>query len=212
MKNKALVLFALSALLLSGCMGKRILTEGSSANPVFEVQEGIVLDWSQIGSDMDAEFENNEEYPEALSVNYMVDQEGKSIDLTLIVKQGATPEAAVAFANAAVRYLNDEAALQDFSYEMSGESSYGGFFKEYDLKLIVLPDSTMERQEFWLVDMQIPKGSDTPITAKEGAVVMEVQEEGEAEEEETKNTLNQQLESQEAGMELGAGTLRGENG
>ncbi|MDF2888337.1 MAG: hypothetical protein K0R23_2722 [Lacrimispora sp.] len=122
---------------------------------------------------MDEEFVGNEEYPMALSVNYSMDPKVKSLDLTLVVKAGATPEEAVTFANAAVRYLNDVAADQDFSFERSTENSYGGFFKNYDLHLIVMPDYTMKEKQYWLVDMDIPKGSDEKIVSKEGAVVME---------------------------------------
>ncbi len=173
MRNKVLMICAVSAMLLTGCTQSHILAGGGPAEPVFETQQGIVLDWTQIGNDMDEEFVGNEEYPMALSVNYSVDQEKKSIDLTLIVKAGTTPEEAVTFGDAAVRFLNDEAAVQDFSYERSGETSYGGFFKNYDLHLIVMPDYTMKEQQYWLVDMNIPKGSDEKIVPKEGAVVME---------------------------------------
>lgn len=173
MRNKVLMICAVSAMLLTGCTQSHILAGGGPAEPVFETQQGIVLDWTQIGNDMDEEFVGNEEYPMALSVNYSVDQEKKSIDLTLIVKAGTTPEEAVTFGDAAVRFLNDEAAVQDFSYERSSETSYGGFFKNYDLHLIVMPDYTMKEQQYWLVDMNIPKGSDEKIVPKEGAVVME---------------------------------------
>ena len=91
MKNKALIICAMSAMLLTGCTESHILASGGPAEPVFETQQGIVLDWTQIGNDMDDEFVDNEEYPMALSVNYSVDNENKSIDLTLIVKQGTTP-------------------------------------------------------------------------------------------------------------------------
>ncbi len=173
MKNKALIICAMSVMLLTGCTKSNILASGGPAEPVFETQQGIVLDWTQIGNDMDEEFVDNEKYPMALSVNYSVDQENKTIDLTLIVKEGTTPEEAVTFANAAVRYLNDEASMQDFSYEKSSDTSYGGFFKDYDMHLIVMPDYTMKEEKYWLVDMDIPKGSDEKIVPKEGAVIME---------------------------------------
>jgi hypothetical protein len=182
MKNKALMICAMSAMLLTGCTESHILSSGGPAEPVFETQQGIVLDWDQIGSDMDDEFVDNEEYPMALSINYMVDKEDpekKRIDLTLIVKEGTTPEEAVVFANAAVRYINDEAAMQDFSFEKSSATSYGGFFKEYDMHLIVMPDYAMNEKKYWLVDMDIPKGSDKKIVPKEGAVIMETTAEDE---------------------------------
>lgn len=195
MRNKVLIICAVSAMLLTGCTQSHILAGGGPAEPVFETQQGIVLDWTQIGNDMDEEFVDNQEYPMALSVNYSMDPKEKSLDLTLIVKEGTTPEEAVTFANAAVRYLNDVAADQDFSIERSSDTSYGGYFKDNDLHLIVMPDYTMNKNQYWLVDMDIPKGSDEKIVPKEGAVVMETtatddteqadESETEAEEEQT---------------------------
>ncbi len=185
MKSRALMICAMTAMLLTGCTQSHILASGGPAEPVFETQEGIVLDWTQIGSDMDEEFNNSEDYPMALSegtVNYQVDQEKKSINLTLMVKAGTTTGEAVEFANAAVRYLNDEAAIQDFSYERSSDTSYGGFFKDYDLHLIVMPEYAMKENQYWLVDMEIPKGSDAEIVPKEGAVIMESSAEDQGEE------------------------------
>lgn len=185
MRNKALMICAMSVMLLTGCTEKHILNSAGPAEPVFETQQGIVLDWDQIGNDMDEEFVNNEEYPMALSVNYSVDQKNKNIDLTLIVKDGTTPDEAVVFANAAVRYIGDEAAMQDFSYEKSSDTSYGGFFKDYDLHVIVMPDYRMKEEQYWLVDMDIPKGSDEKIVPKEGAVITEATTEDQEEDTES---------------------------
>lgn len=190
MRNKALMICAMSVLLLTGCTEKHILNSTGPAEPVFETQQGIVLDWDQIGNDMDEEFVNNEEYPMALSVNYSVDQKNKNIDLTLIVKDGTTPDEAVVFANAAVRYIGDEAAMQDFSFEKSSDTSYGGFFKDYDLHVIVMPDYRMKEEQYWLVDMDIPKGSDEKIVPKEGAVITEAT--AEDQEEDTESTESDQ--------------------
>lgn len=190
MRNKALMICAMSVLLLTGCTEKHILNSTGPAEPVFETQQGIVLDWDQIGNDMDEEFVNNEEYPMALSVNYSVDQKNNNIDLTLIVKDGTTPDEAVVFANAAVRYIGDEAAMQDFSFEKSSDTSYGGFFKDYDLHVIVMPDYRMKEEQYWLVDMDIPKGSDEKIVPKEGAVITEAT--AEDQEEDTESTESDQ--------------------
>jgi len=190
MRNKALMICAMSVMLLTGCTEKHILNSTGPAEPVFETQQGIVLDWDQIGNDMDEEFVNNEEYPMALSVNYSVDQKNKKIDLTLIVKDGTTPDEAVVFANAAVRYIGDEAAMQDFSFEKSSDTSYGGFFKDYDLHVIVMPDYRMKEEQYWLVDMDIPKGSDEKIVPKEGAVITEAT--AEDQEEDTESTESDQ--------------------
>ena len=91
MKKKVLIICGITAMLLAGCTKSNIVT-GGPAEPVFETQEGIVLDWGQIGDDLDEEYLNNEDYPKAVSVNYSVDPDKKTIDLTLMMNAGATPE------------------------------------------------------------------------------------------------------------------------
>ena len=66
-----------------------------------------------------------------------------------------------------------EAAVQDFSIETSTEDSYGGFFQDYTLNLIVMPDGMMTDKSVWLVNMTIPAGSNEAIVPAEGAKVME---------------------------------------
>lgn len=200
MKNKALIICAMTALMLSGCTKSNILASGGPAEPVLETQQGIVLDWPQIGSALDDEFLNNEEYPMALeegSINYSVDQNEKTIELNLVVKSGTNEEEAVRFADAVIRYLNDEAATQDFSYERSSDTSYGGFFKEYDMHLIVMPEYTMEQKQYWLVDMDIPKGSDEKIVPKEGAVLTEPESEVEEDEDQAEDEAVETEETEE---------------
>ena len=72
-----------------------------------------------------------------------------------------------------MRTINDEAAVQDFSIETSTEDSYGGFFQDYTLNLIVMPDGMMTDKSVWLVNMTIPAGSNEAIVPVEGAKVME---------------------------------------
>lgn len=198
MKNKTIMIFAVSAMLLTGCTKSNILASGGPAEPIFETQKGIELDWTQINTDIDDEFTENEQYPMALSVNYDLDKVNKAMNMTLMVKHGTTPEQAVEFANAAVKFLNDEVATQDFSYEKSSDTSFGGFFKEYDLKLIVMPDYTMKENKYWLVDMNIPKGSNQTIVPKEGAEVMETTaaDEEETEEESSKEVTETKVQKE----------------
>jgi hypothetical protein len=201
MKNKAIMIFAVSAMLLTGCTKSNILSSGGPAEPVFETQKGIQLDWTQINTDIDEEFTENEQYPMALSVNYDLDKDKKTMNMTLMVKHGTTPDQAVEFANAAVKFLNDEVATQDFSYERSSDTSYGGFMKEYDLKLIVMPDYTMKENKYWLVDMDIPKGSDQTIVPKEGAEIMETTA---ADEEDTEEESSEEVTETKAQKETEA--------
>ncbi len=176
MKKHLLIILGMTALLLAGCTKSNIVS-GGPAEPIFETRNDIQLDWKQIGDDLDETFLDNEEYPMAVSINYNAEQEGV-LSMTLMVKEGTTPEDAVVFADAVVRTLNDEASIQDFSIEASTEKSYGGYFDKTTLELIVMPDGMMEDKSTWLVDMTIPAGSNEPIVPKEGAAAMETTAEG----------------------------------
>lgn len=160
-------------MLLAGCTQSNIVKGTAAAEPVFETQKGIVLDWGQIGDDLDEQFVNNVDYPMAVSVNYSVDPDKNSMELTLMVHAGTTKEEAVTLANAVVRTVNDEAAVQDFSIEKSSDTSYGGFFQKNTLLLKVIPDGMMTDKSVWLVNMTIPAGSDEAIVPIEGARVAE---------------------------------------
>lgn len=172
MKKKVLIICGITAMLLAGCTKSTIVT-GGPAEPVFETQEGIVLDWEQIGNDLDESFVDNTDYPMGVSVNYKMEPDKNTLELTLMVKEGTTPEDAVTYANAVVRGVNDEASMQDFSYAASTETSYGGFFQKNTVNLIVMPDGTMTNESLWLVNMTIPAGSDEKIVPIEGAKAME---------------------------------------
>lgn len=165
---KKFLMLCSCVLLLCGCTKSNIVTGQGPAVPEFETKEGIVLDWGQIGDELDAAFTENEDYPMGVSVNYAMDPETKTLDLTLLVEDETTAEDAVLYANAVVRGLNDEVATQDFSYETSSEESYGGFFKEYTINLIVMPNGSQSNESRWLVNMTIPAGSDEKIVAVEG--------------------------------------------
>lgn len=173
MKKHALIICGITALLLVGCTKSNIVKNGGPAEPVFETQEGIVLDWSQIWQDLDAQFIDSGDYPFAVSIGGNADPDNKTLGLNLMVHAGTTPEEAVAYANEVVRVVGDEAATQDFSYATSGADSYGGFFDEYTLDLTVLPDGTQASESLWLIDMTIPAGSNQAIEPIEGAVTME---------------------------------------
>lgn len=197
MKKKMLIICGITAMLLAGCTKSNIVT-GGPVEPVFETQDGIVLDWGQIGDDLDEEFLDNEDYPQAVSVNYSVNPDTLTMDLTLMVHAGTTPDDAVAFADAVVRMVNDEATTQDFSIEASTEDSYGGFFQDYSLNLIVMPDGMMEDQSVWLVNMAIPAGSNEAIVPVEGAVVMEPTEAYDEELEEAEGSGDEEAEETQA--------------
>lgn len=164
---KKLLLICSFIFLLSGCTKSNIVTGQGPAVPEFETKEGIVLNWDQIGNNLDEIFTETEDYPMGVSVNYSIDPENKVLDLTLLVEDNSTPEEAVEYATAVMKGMNDEVATQDFNYTMSSSESYGGFFKEFTTNLIVMPNGSQSNEGRWLVDMTIEAGSDAPVVPVE---------------------------------------------
>lgn len=172
---KKLLLLLSCTVLLCGCTKSNIVSPDAAVpetemvvggNPDLAVKDGIIIDWTEVGKEMDDTFTDQSEYPMSESVNYAFDESTKSFELTLMVKEGTTKEDAVEYATAVIKGLNDEIATQDFSYETSSETSYGGFFAKNDLKLMVIPGTPYTDKDSYLIDQVILAGEDTPVEAK----------------------------------------------
>lgn len=173
MKFKKVLLLLGCAVVLCGCTKSEIVSPqgGSRAvdRPDFETKEDVSLDWEQISVDMDTVYTDESSYPMCSgedAVNFDIDPAQKTAKINLFVKEGTTKEAAVVYANAVVKGLNDEIAVQDFSIEKSSATSYGGYYKDKTLSVTVIAGTPMSGKDNYLVDQTIEPGADTMIQAK----------------------------------------------
>ena len=156
------IVFALSA---GACANSDIVANKSmdSDKPVFETQKNIVLDWSQIRSDAEEQFNDKTLYPMSDYIDMAFKENENKVLLIWSLSDEISDDEALAYGNEYIRAINDYAATQDFSIEKSSETSYGGLFGEYDLEIqLFRADDIMEDSKY-IVNQVIKAGTDTNL-------------------------------------------------
>jgi len=148
------------SLALCGCTDSNIVAPGGELSPDFETRAGIELDWEQAFADMDSTYIDDKE---AINIGYFLNEEedgSETIYITAIVEPGTTKSDAANLGTRLVKSLNDFLAEQDFSYEQSGESTYGGIISRYNIGVRVLAEDKTESAEQALVNDLIKIGDE----------------------------------------------------
>lgn len=156
--KKMLILIASCVLFLSGCTKSNIVAPSLAIEPETDIKEGLEIDWGQVWDGLDENFIDPEAYPIAVEIGGAVEPEQKYAQLTIQVKEGTDPEEAVAYAMEVAKGMNDEVAMQDFKYEQSSEDSFGGFFKEYTLQVMVYPEGKYFEEDQCILDITVQPG------------------------------------------------------
>lgn len=146
--NKRIKIFMLAAggtILLAGCTKSNIVSpDAAELKPDFERYANIEIDTDQIYNNLDMLFLNSEEYPMAAGMDFELnmgnDEEGY-VDITAVVKDDTTPEDAAIYAEALIKAVNDEVAMQDFNYGESGEDTFGGIYQDNEIRLKIYTES-----------------------------------------------------------------------
>lgn len=144
----------------AGCTKSNIVApeESLRLEPETEILDNIQLDWEEIGTEVENTFENPELYPICDSVNYRYVPELNHFQLTITVKEDAELKDISEYTSAVIKGINDMIAVQDFSYARSSATSFGGFFEENDLQLMVIPGDMYTPEEQYILNTTIPKG------------------------------------------------------
>ena len=156
------IVFALSA---GACANSDIVVNKSpdSDKPVFETQKNIVLDWSQIRSDAEEQFNDKTLYPMSDYIDMAFKENENKVLLIWSLSDDISDDEALAYGNEYIRAINDYAATQDFSIKKSSETSYGGLFDKYDLEIqLFRADDIMEDSKY-IVNQVIKAGTDTNL-------------------------------------------------
>lgn len=155
----------LFALFMGACAKSTIV--GQNANePVFETQKNIVLDWAQIRSDAEEQFNDKTLYPKSDYIDIAFKEEENRVLLIWSLSDDISDEEAIAYGNEYIKAVNDCAADQDFSIRKSSADSYGGLFDKYDLEVqLFRADDIMEDSKY-IVDQVIKAGTDTNLELK----------------------------------------------
>lgn len=126
-----------AAVLGTGC----VPTQQTSIErgPDFTVKENIKLDETQLYNDVLEAFGDADENPYVYvsAFDIACDNDKKLITVTATCINDTTEDEAKQFAAAAVRRIDDAAAIQSAAYEVSSQESFGNLWDTYALKLTV---------------------------------------------------------------------------
>ncbi len=162
--KKALLAAAACAFLLCGCTKSNIVQpEGESANePDFNIYNNLELDMDQFQSEVKEVCLDENDYPMADAVEFEIDEDKALVSVTVVVKDDTSAEDTAAYADAVIKEINDEAAVQDYSYAESGEDTFGGYFQDRAIHLKIYEKAAYEAGGEPEYETDIPK--DTYMT------------------------------------------------
>lgn len=163
MKIKKLVFALGCAALLCGCTKSNIVQPEETPGPDFNMYMDVELDNDQLIEDVNDIYVDEDEYPMASSVDVKLDLDNEQVDITVVVKDGTSKEDAAAYAMVAVKGVNDQVAVQDFSYGESDDDTYGGLFQDNVANVKVYEKSEYEADGTPMYEGQIPKDTYQPI-------------------------------------------------
>lgn len=156
MKIKKLALVLGCAALLCGCTKSNIVQPDETQGPDFNMYMDIVLDNEQLIEDVNDIYVDETDYPMASSVDVVLDLDNELVHITVVVKDGTSKEDAAAYAMEAIKGVNDQVAVQDFSYGESSEDSYGGLYQDNAIDLKIYEESEYEADGTPMYEGQIP--------------------------------------------------------
>lgn len=156
MKIKKLALALGCAALLCGCTKSNIVQPEETQGPDFNMYMDIVLDNEQLVEDVNDIYVDETDYPMASSIDVTLDLDNEQVDVTVVVKDGTSKEDAAEYAMVAIKGVNDQVAVQDFSYGESGPDTYGGLYQDNAINVKVYGESEYEADGTPMYEGHIP--------------------------------------------------------
>lgn len=112
-----------------------------------ETEEESRFDWEQVTDESEDLFGDEDFYPETVKMEYAADEAAQTIELTWVLKNGASEETAMEYAADLVQSFNDILAVQVTDVDFATAESFGGIWNEYALTVKVgTEDGT------WMID------------------------------------------------------------
>lgn len=157
MKMKTLLLAAGCAVLLCGCTKKNIVTPEAVQEPDFNIHFDIELDIDQLHEDVEDIYLEEDDYPMASAIDFELNLNEEYVDVTVVVKDGTSPEDTAYFADVAIKGINDQVCVQDLSYGESDEDTFGGLYQDNEIRLKIYDASTYQVGGEPLYETVVPK-------------------------------------------------------
>jgi len=159
MKIKKFALAVGCMVLLCGCTKSNIV-ESQMAQPMepdTAMYWDIELDLEQLKEQVkDIYLEEQGDYPMAADIDFEVNLPEEYVDVTVVVKDGTSPEEAAEYAMSVIKGINDEVTVQDATYGESGEDTYGGLYQENEIRVKIYDESTYRANGVPMYEAVIP--------------------------------------------------------
>ena len=139
---KTILLAAGCVLLLCGCTKSNIVRTDETLGPDFNYYSDIEIDESQLHDDVNDIYLDPIDYPMASAIDFKLHLDEAYIDIDVIVKDGTSPEDTAWFADQAIKGINDQVCVQDFSYGESDDDTFGGLYQDNEIHLKVYDESS----------------------------------------------------------------------
>ncbi len=159
MKVKNIIMMFGCMLLLVGCTQSNIVNptpEEGGAEPDFNKYNNIEINEEQLNEDVNSIYVGSD-YPVASKIEVAIDEEAELVDIVVVVKDGTTKEDAATYAMVAIKGINDEAAVQDFTIGVADDSSFGGVFQYKDIVLDIYEETEHANDGTSMYEIEIPK-------------------------------------------------------
>lgn len=161
MKIKRLLLALGCAVLLCGCTKSNIVqpeTEpGETVGPDFNLYMDLEIDEEQLHDDVEDIYLDESDYPVGAAIDFELHLDEEYVDVTVVVKDGTSPEDTAEFADAAIKGINDQVAVQDFSYGESDDDTFGGLYQDNEIRLKIYEESAYESGGAPMYETVVPK-------------------------------------------------------
>lgn len=157
MKIKNLMMVLGCAVMLCGCTKSNIVKPDETQGPDFNIYMDVELDMDQLHDDVEDIYLDESEYPMASAIDFELNLDEGYVDVNVVVKDGTTPEDAAYFADVALKGINDQVAIQDFSYGESDEDTFGGLYQDNEIHLKIYEESAYESDGEPMYETIVPK-------------------------------------------------------
>lgn len=193
---KKIAFVTIAVMALSGCTKSSVTTEapvaavpaGEQVDPnkmeteeeyvekvalVEEDEEEVsMFDWEQVEEEAADLFGDTDYYPASVSMDYVGDEDAKTIELTWILKDGTSEEEAMEYAAELVQKFNDILAVQTADIERASVDSFGGVWDQFALTVQVsTEDGTVLIDKNYsagdAIDLELPEYTGDGPTADE---------------------------------------------
>lgn len=154
MKIKKLFFAVGCAALLCGCTKSNIV-QPETYGPDFNVYLDIEIDHEQVQADVDDIFLDPEDYPMGVKIDINIAEAEEHVDVTVVVKDGTSAEDTAQYAMEVIKGINDQVAVQDFTYGESGEDTYGGLYQDNVINVKIYEESEYEADGTPMYENQI---------------------------------------------------------